>query len=468
MESSLVTAFECSPVAQFAIGLDHRIIFWNKACEALTGYPASEMVGTNRQWKPFYPAPRPVMADLLVAGDFGRLLELYIGQNARRSPIVPNAWEAIDYFENLGGRSRIIQFLASPIFDAQGRMAGVVETLLDLTDRGEEAVRLAQSGERREVKGACVGGGDAHRRFGSLIGKSRAMQEVYELIIKAAGRAINTVITGESGTGKELVARAIHDLSDRCDREFVAVNCGAIPETLMESEFFGYRKGAFTGAVTDKSGYLDRADGGTLFLDEVGELSTTMQVKLLRALEGNGYMPVGGSRMRFANFRVIAATNRKMFELLQAGLMREDFYFRINILPIHLPPLRDRLEDVELLVRHYFERQAGPGRRPPRVTRRLLQTLERHNWPGNIRELQNVLERYLTMGRLDFAEPGGVPALGAGGFSGLRQALDDCEKKTILQALQANRWHRARSAAALGIGRKTLLRKMIKYGLTST
>jgi transcriptional regulator with PAS, ATPase and Fis domain len=279
------------------------------------------------------------------------------------------------------------------------------------------------------------------------------------------------VIYGESGTGKELVAQTIHRLSDRRDQRFVAVNCGAIPENLFESEFFGHRKGAFTGATRDKAGFFDVAHKGTLFLDEVGELSPTMQVKLLRALESREYIPLGDQTPKHADVRIVAATNRNLAEDVRTGGIRQDFFYRINVVAITLPPLRERREDIPLLIDHVLE-SYKTGTTPVTLPATILAALYRYDWPGNIRELQNVLQRYLTLGRLDFAdsvEPVAGDALveveSEPHGAGLQDALDAVEKRLILNTLEAHQWHRGHTAAALGVTRRSLQRKMHKHGL---
>jgi len=325
------------------------------------------------------------------------------------------------------------------------------------------------------------------------------MQEVYEFILKAAATQASIIIYGESGTGKELVAKAIHETSDRKNKKFVTVHCGAIPESLMESEFFGYKKGAFTGANEDRRGYLDDADGGTLFLDEVGDVGLSMQVKLLRAIAGDGYAPVGSSAMKNVNVRIIAATNRNIRDLVRKELMREDFFYRIHILPIYLPPLRERKDDLPLLIDHFLHlydanHQALPGH--------IMEMLIEYHWPGNIRELQNVLRRYLTLKKLDFESfPSNQNFQLKSNFAGenhLRRhvlapgvsaedltlsfpeqnnrqiekecklTLENLEKNRILKALAENNWRRENAAQSLGMNRKTLYRKMQKLGLASS
>ncbi|HOO47095.1 MAG TPA: sigma 54-interacting transcriptional regulator, partial [Deltaproteobacteria bacterium] len=241
-------------------------------------------------------------------------------------------------------------------------------------------------------------------RLGGIIGKSPAMQEVYEMILNSAATNANVIIYGESGTGKELVAQAIHEMSSRSGNNFVPVNCAAIPENLIESEFFGYKKGAFTGAASDKPGFLDLADQGTLFLDEVGEISPNIQAKLLRAIEGGGYTPVGCNKVKHSDFRIIAATNKNLLELARRGLFREDFFYRIHIIPINLPPLRKRREDVPLLVERFL-RIYSPVKKIPSLPGHLCEALISYDWPGNVRELQNVIQRYLSTGRIDFIAP---------------------------------------------------------------
>jgi PAS domain S-box-containing protein len=306
-------------------------------------------------------------------------------------------------------------------------------------------------------------------RFGDLIGKSAAMQAVYESISQAAANQVNVIIYGESGTGKELVARAIHNLSRRSEHDFVPVNCGAIPGHLLESEFFGHRRGAFTGAHADTHGYLDIANGGSLFLDEIGELSLEMQVKLLRAIEGGGYFPVGDSRPRHSDFRVIAATNRNLREMVKAGRVREDFFFRIHIIPITLPPLRERREDIPFLVDHFLRQFTGE-KTLPALQAGVLEALYKYDWPGNIRELQNVLRRYLAIKRLDFLDAPAetptaesLPAVEQG--QSLNQIMTQFERTVIEKCLEQHRWHRGKTAAALKIDRKTLFIKMKAHGL---
>ncbi len=310
--------------------------------------------------------------------------------------------------------------------------------------------------------------------FGRIVGKSPAMQEVYNSIIEAGASNASVIVYGESGTGKELISQAIHEISSRSEKPFVSVNCGAIPDHLLESEFFGNKKGAFTGAYSDRIGYMGQAEGGTLFLDEIGELDLHMQIKLLRAIEGNGYTPVGGVEVIKSDLRIIAATNRDLFQHVNEGRMRKDFFYRIHILPVELPPLRKRKEDIPLLIDDFLQKNKMQADKRNLFTPEVTAALESYEWPGNIRELHNVLHRFITLNRLDFG-PGKkkIPIQTAPSLmnnnvietGNIRQLMRRYEKNIILTALEKNKWNRTRSAAELHINRKTLFKKMKAFGL---
>lgn len=305
-------------------------------------------------------------------------------------------------------------------------------------------------------------------QFKGIIGQSKAMQKVYDFILQAAATDAGVILHGESGTGKELVARAIHKTSKRCGNRFMAVNGGAIPEPILESEFFGYKNGAFTGAIGNKPGILDLADGGTLFLDEVGELTINMQVKLLRAIEGGGYTPLGGHDHKNPNFRIIAATNKDLKTLVKGRQMREDFFFRIHVISIQLPPLRYRKEDIPLLIAHFLSKFSKNGN-ISKLSSRDMETMTAYRWPGNVRELQNVIHRYVTVGKLKLSQnfdPRG-PTNDAKLYEShnLPLAVESFERRFIQRVLADTGWHRGRAASALGICRKTLQRKMKRHGL---
>ena len=314
-------------------------------------------------------------------------------------------------------------------------------------------------------------------RLGNIIGKSPAMQEIYELILKAAKSDANVIITGESGTGKELVARAIHEMSERSQMNLVPVNCGAIPDKLLESEFFGYKKGAFSGAVINKHGYLDLADNGSLFLDEVGELDPVMQVKLLRALDTGGYYPIGSSFMKHSDFRIIAATNRDLKHLVHNGDMREDFFFRLHVIPITMPPLRERKEDIPLLIDHFLS-LSNCRKNITTIPGKILDKMYHYHWPGNIRELQNLLRRFVDVGEIDFmasepapcekcaSSPGALPGRVNG--ETLNNTIEMVEKEMVANALTQANWNRTKASKLLGISRRSLFRKMENHQLVTS
>ncbi|MHC1711404.1 MAG: sigma 54-interacting transcriptional regulator [Solidesulfovibrio sp.] len=311
------------------------------------------------------------------------------------------------------------------------------------------------------------------KSFGQLLGQSPVMHKVYDLIIKAAMSDDSVFVFGETGTGKELVARAIHTNSPRHNGPYVAVNCGAIPETLIEGEFFGHKRGAFTGATQDKKGYLEAASGGTLFLDEIGEISLGMQVKLLRALETGGFSPVGGNEVIKPNLRIVAASNKDLNDLVQAGLIRRDFFYRIYVIPISLPPLRDRGEDVKLLAEH-FVKVLGKSRDVHDFSKAEYELLKSYSWPGNVRELQNAVRRFLTLGNFDFLRDildqefvtasKNSEECDDGDFN-LQTAVESFEKRLIVRALDEVKWHKIKAASRLGISRRTLFRKIKELGL---
>ena len=363
---------------------------------------------------------------------------------------------------------------ARPVYDNRGNLSIIEGFIADITERRRAADALQAQEEylRKENIRLRTNIKDRYR-FGDIIGKSPAMQGVYELILKAAATDANVIIYGESGTGKELVGQAIHQMSDRKDERFVPVNCGAIPANLIESEFFGYKKGAFTGAFADKPGHLDKADKGTLFLDELGELDLNMQVKLLRVLEGGGFTPVGGNEVKTPDIRIIAATNRDLQADVTNGTMREDFFYRIHIIPIYLPPLRERKEDIPLLIDHFVNAHQESKQRHL-ITGTMLDEMISHDWPGNVRELQNVLHRFFTLDRLDLTRPQSITRSmitdSAGHLSEsdeniYHKALEDFERSLFSKALNQNQWHREKAAKTLGLPLRTFYRKMKRLGL---
>ncbi len=336
----------------------------------------------------------------------------------------------------------------------------------------ERALRLRRLMTQNRLLREKLGGGSG---LGGIIGESSPMRRVFEMVEKVAPARATVLVCGESGTGKELVARAIHDLSPRAEEAFVAVNCMALSETLLESELFGHEKGAFTGATGRRRGRFELADKGTLFLDEVGEMSPSLQVKLLRVLQERTFERVGGSQPIQVDVRIVAATNRDLAQAVARGEFREDLYYRLNVVRIDLPPLRERKDDLPALVAHFVKKFAAETARPaPEVTPEAMQLILDYDWPGNVRELENALERAvilcgerllpgdlpLEMSRAE--TPAGVePPRGMS----LNQALEDLEKRMIRRALAEHGGVAAHAAKALGLTKSNLAYKIKKYGL---
>ena len=333
--------------------------------------------------------------------------------------------------------------------------------------------------ENRRLRDAV----ESQYQFGNIIGKSKAMRDVFQLIQKVAPSNATVLIEGESGTGKELVAKSIHFNSPRRDNPFVAVNCSALAESLLESELFGHERGAFTGAVSSKKGRFELAHAGTLFLDEIGELSANLQVKLLRVLQDKSFERVGGVRSIAVDIRVIAATNKNLGQEMRAGRFREDLYYRLNVVHIAIPPLRDRPEDIRLLVNHFLKKYAAE-RKSAVPVRGLAQEVDRlfydYSWPGNVRELENVIERVMILCPHEIITGADLPrgfkssldnALHLDGIpanAGLYETLEMVEKTMIERALKMANNVQSHAAAILGIGKSGLNQKIKKYNLETT
>jgi DNA-binding NtrC family response regulator len=305
----------------------------------------------------------------------------------------------------------------------------------------------------------------------NLLGESEAMLGVFRAISKAASTKATVLITGESGTGKELVARAIHYGSPRRTAPFVPVNCGGIPEGLIESELFGHARGAFTGATETRAGLFQTADGGTIFLDEIGEIGPSMQVKLLRVLQEKEVFMLGSRRPRKVDVRILAASNKDLQTLVKKGILREDLFFRINVLPLEVPPLRKRGDDVLILARHFATRFAREIERPaPEFTDGALRVLRDYDWPGNVRELENVIQRLVVMLEENVVDVSDLPALmrfSAPTGSGPYRMLAEVEAEHVRNVLAAVHGNKTRAAEILGIDRKTLRDKLVRMPETS-
>jgi DNA-binding NtrC family response regulator len=303
--------------------------------------------------------------------------------------------------------------------------------------------------------------------FQDLVGQSGAMQEVFRLIQDVASSDTPILIVGETGTGKELVAKAIHALSPRRFAPFIAVNCGAFTETLLESTLFGHEKGAFTGAHHMQKGRLEMADGGTVFLDEVGEISPKMQVDLLRVLEEKKFYRLGNPKPITADFRLISATHRNLEEAVEKRVFRQDFYYRINVITIPLPPLRERTGDIELLAHYFLGRYNQElNRNVTGISKEALEILTGYDWPGNVRELENVIERSVVIGKKTRIMPSDLPFQhGKIPYKPGAGSLEEMERKHISEMLKTCGWNIARTAGLLGINRTTLYKKIKKYEL---
>ncbi len=341
-----------------------------------------------------------------------------------------------------------------------------IRRLLERQELEREVVRLREEVNRRT-------------RLGPLIGRSEGMQEVFRAIERVARSRASVLLRGESGTGKELVARAVHELGDRAEGPFVPINCAAIPDTLLESELFGHERGAFTDARERRVGRFEMAEGGTLFLDEIGELSPAVQAKLLRVLQERTVERLGGGSPIAVDVRIVAATHRDLEHEIASGRFREDLYYRINVVPIRIPPLRERREDVRLLSDHILARLGREsGRGPLALSDPARALLDRYAWPGNVRELENALERAVTLSDGPVVDAEDLPEsiVEAARFEGLREAVRDgrlgleeavarMEADLLKEALDRTAWNQTRAAERLGITRRLLKLKMDRHGL---
>ena len=326
--------------------------------------------------------------------------------------------------------------------------------------------------ENRRLQGEV----EERYHFDNIIGKSKEMREIYAIIRQIAEKNSTVLIHGESGTGKELVARAIHYNSPRKNKPFVAVNCAAIPETLIESELFGHERGAFTDAQSRRIGHFEMAHQGTLFLDEISELSLPTQAKILRSLQEREFVRVGGGTTIKVDVRLVSATNKNLEEMMARGAFRSDLYYRINVVPLTIPPLRNRKEDILLLVQHFLDKHAGPNKK--RISPEAIDILIAYDWPGNVRELENIIERIVVLSTSEVISPNELPAnmrTDSRVEMIKREVLDgritfedaerDFEKDIILEALKKSNYVQTKAAELLGISRRILKYKMDKYGI---
>jgi len=421
----------------FTVDTQWLVTSFNRAAEEITGVKRSDAIGRRCS---------EVFRSSLCGADCA-LAQTF----ATRKPIIGISAYIVD-----SERNRIpISISTALLHDAEGRVTGGAETFRDLSE--VETLRQELTGKFR---------------VGDLISHSPLMQRVFEALPAIAASPSTVLLLGETGTGKELVARTIHHLSPRRDGPFVAVNCGALPDTLLESELFGYKAGAFTGAKKDKPGRFTLAGGGTIFLDEIGEVSPALQVKLLRVLQERTYEPLGSTRSEQADVRVVTATNRDLAERMQEGAFREDLYYRLNVVRIELPPLRRRKEDIPLLVDQFVTRFNRLRKTDVKgITAEALSLLMAHDWPGNIREVENAIEHAFILCHEGYIDIRHLPeelrarGSGAGFVSDIRSAHEILEGQAIQTALERTAFNRVAAARMLGIHKTTLYRQMKKLGI---
>jgi len=421
----------------FTVDRNWRITSFNRAAETITGIPRDTAIGQPC---------KDILRANICEGNCALRETIDTGK-----PIVGKAAAILDSAAN----RRPITVSTAVLKNHQGEIIGGVETFRDLT-------MIEQL--RKEIEGDY--------RFEDILSRSHRMREIFDVLPQIAESGSTVLLEGESGTGKELVARAIHNLSSRRKKAFVAMNCGALPDTLLESELFGYKAGAFTDARKDKPGRIATAKGGTLFLDEIGDISSALQVRLLRFLEEGVYDPLGSVQSLKSDVRVIAATNKNLSHLVAKGTFRQDLFYRVNIVRIELPPLWQRMEDIPLLVEHFIASlNSIQGKEVAGITDEALTCLMSYNYPGNVRELKNIIERAFVVCRSGEIERRHLPEplCFAACLNCSKQtefmSLKQMEAAFLMNALRRNNWNRLQTARQLGIHKTTLFRKIKSLGL---
>jgi len=437
----------------FTLDENGKITSWNPAMASITGYTADEAVGESCTLLNFNRCfSKSCPAGIIECGiyEHGRIdgKECFLKhKNGRDVPVIKSA--------------RILK-------DKTGRVKGVVETVTNLTDL-HKARREAEEANRRM--------GEIYR-FDNIIGKSNTMQRVFSSVKAVASSDATILIQGESGTGKELIAAAVHYNSSRADMPLITVNSSALSESLLESELFGHVKGAFTGAVRDRIGRFEEAEGGTLFLDEIGELSPFIQVKLLRILQQRELERVGESKKRKIDIRVITATNRDLYSMVQQGQFREDLYYRLKVFPINIPSLRERKKDIPILISHFIKLQNNKtGKRITGVTHEAMRILMDYNWPGNVRELENAIEHAFVLCENDHIDIFDLPVeirrmeyqLDSTKLHEADESIGTTRKKMtrefLLETLEASNWNKAEVARRVGVSRAAIWKYMKKWNI---
>jgi PAS domain S-box-containing protein len=416
----------------FTVDPDLKITSFNRSAEQITGVSADEAIGRRCS---------EVLRTNICEESCALRQTMATGKTMMHKEII---------IVRSDGRRLPIGISTAILRDKEGTIIGAVESFRDMSLVAEL---------RRELKGQYT--------FQDIVSKNPKMQLILKTLPQIAESGASVLIEGESGTGKEMVAHAIHNLSKRRKRPFVPIHCAAIPDTLLESELFGYKAGAFTGAKKDKPGRFALAQKGTLFLDEIGEIQPAMQVKLLRFLQDGVYEPLGAVQPLKADLRILAASNKSLSELVNKGLFRQDLYYRINVVKITLPPLRERMDDLPLLIDHFIERfNRRRGKHIHQVSPEAFGLLVAHDYPGNIRELENIIEHGFVMCRGETILPEHLPPELAPNFRGPRldtsqeMPLKDLEARYIWEALRRHDWNRLATAKALGMSKSTFFRKV--------
>ena len=440
---------DCIGDGVVTIGLDMKIRYMNRAMRELLGYEEGELVG------------QPLSCHLLVQGTICSTQDCILERAVRNREKVRNFETVI---QNKDGRKVPVSLNTDLLRDEHGNLVGIVETYRDLSQINELKAKL----ERQR----------GNETRGPLVARSKALQSILDLLPQGANSKATLLIEGESGTGKELIAREIHRLSPRRDQPFVAVNCAALAEGVLESELFGHVKGAFTGAIADRQGRFEIANKGTIFLDEIAEISPMAQAKLLRVLQEEEFERVGGNRTVKVDVRVIAATNKHLATVVEDGRFREDLYYRLQVFPIRIPPLRDRREDLLPLIEHSIARlNRTMGKNVRDLDGPVLKLLEAHRYPGNVRELENILEHACIRCPDNTIRAEHLPDYFVANTPhkdsalhhqvvGKQTTLAALEQGAIVQALEQTGWNYRLACKSLGVSRSTLLRRLKAYNVT--
>jgi PAS domain S-box-containing protein len=420
----------------FTVDLDWFITSFNKAAERITGVSKEEAIG-RLCWEVFG-------SHVCNTADCAIRKAMHIDTPIINRPV---------YIHRSDDKRIPISVNASILKDRNGHMIGGVETFRDLS---------AISRLRKSLR--------KHYSFENMVSKNQKMLEIFSTLLLIADSDCTVLIEGATGTGKELLARAIHNSSPQKNGAFVPVNCGALPDTLIESELFGYKAGAFTDAKMDKPGRFARAQNGTIFLDEIGDISTALQTRLLRVLEEKVYEPLGSVKPKETNARVVVATHQELEKLVEEKIFREDLFFRINVMRLKLPTLAERKEDIPLLVNHFIDRfNRGKKNKILGLTQEAMASVMLYDWPGNIRDLENAIEHAFVLCKEELIRLRHLPDKLLSEINAIfatnGTTLKDIEKNAILQALQRNNWKKAATAKELGIDKNTLRRKIIRYGI---